>query len=167
MASACSTGSSATFWRREPKAPDAVRVDFYHLTRDPAEAVIPRLAEQTLKAGERLLVVSADAAQLERIGKALWDHAPESFLANGRAGGGHDDRQPILLADTPEPANRAAFCILADGAWRAEALRFARVFYLFDEPAIAAARACWRSLKDSGCERHYWQQQGRKWVEGP
>ena len=145
-----------------------MRTDFYHLTRDPAEAVIPRLAEQTLRAGERLLVVSAHEEQLRRVSDALWEHSPESFLANGIAGGQHDAHQPILLATSPESVNGAAFCVLADGTWRGEARRFARVFYLFDEAVIAAARACWRELGgDEGVERRYWKQQGRKWVEGP
>ena len=35
-----------------------VRVDFYQLARDPAEAVLPLIARNTLAAGERLVVVS-------------------------------------------------------------------------------------------------------------
>ena len=37
-----------------------MKVDFYQLSRDPADKVVPLLARNTLKAGERLLVVSAD-----------------------------------------------------------------------------------------------------------
>ena len=32
-----------------------MHVDFYQLSRDPAEAVLPLLAANTLKAGERML----------------------------------------------------------------------------------------------------------------
>ena len=35
-----------------------MKVDFYQLGRDPAEKVIAGIARNTLKAGERLLVVS-------------------------------------------------------------------------------------------------------------
>jgi len=143
-----------------------VRVDFYHLTRDPAEAVIPRLAVQTLTAGERLLVVSGDEAQLGRLSRALWEQVPASFLAHGRAGEAHDERQPILLSEAPEATNGARFCALADGVWREQALGFDRAFFLFDEPVIEAARACWKALRDSAAERHYWRQDGRRWVEG-
>jgi DNA polymerase-3 subunit chi len=146
-----------------------VRVDFYQLSRDPAEALIPRLAENTLNAGERLLVVSADAPQLDRVSRALWEYSPESFLAHGRAGGPHDSSQPILLSERTEAANKAGFCILADGQWRESTeTAFARVFLLFDAATLDEARACWRSLaKDDAVERHFWRQEGRRWLEGP
>jgi DNA polymerase-3 subunit chi len=144
-----------------------MRVDFYHLTRDPAEAVVPLLARSTLGAGERLLVVSNAAAQLARISAALWARMPDSFLAHGQAGGAHDAHQPILLADALDPANGARYLALADGQWR-EAEGMARVFLLFSPERIDDARGTWRMLgQREGVERHYWRQQGGKWQEGP
>jgi len=145
-----------------------MRVDFYQLSRDPAETVIPLLAANTLKAGERLLVVSGDDAQLAAVSKALWSHAPESFLAHGASGSPHDLRQPVLLSDRPEAANGARFLALADGAWRSEAESFDRVFLLFGEAALDGARACWRMLGErEDAERRFWKQDGGKWREGP
>ncbi|MCA1662157.1 MAG: DNA polymerase III subunit chi [Novosphingobium sp.] len=146
-----------------------MRVDFYQLSRDPAEALIPRLAEQTLKAGERLLVVTGDASQALRISQALWAHQPESFLAHGAAGEGSEERQPILLSDAPEPANGARFAAFADGVWRGEARsRFERLFHVFSAETIEAARAAWRELgENDAVERHFWKQEGGRWVEGP
>jgi DNA polymerase-3 subunit chi len=142
-----------------------MRVDFYHLTRDPAERVLPRIARNTMGAGERLLVVSDDRAQLDRISAALWQE--ESFLAHGPTGGAHDARQPILLGQTPDPANGARFLALADGQWR-EAAGMARVFLLFGPEQIDAARGTWRLLgQRDGVDRHYWRQDGGKWFEGP
>lgn len=144
-----------------------MRVDFYHLTRDPAEAVVPLLARSTLGAGERLLVVSDEASQIERISAALWQRVPDSFLAHGLAGGAHDARQPILLANAPAPANGARYLALADGQWR-EAEGMARVFLLFSPERIDDARGTWRTLgQRAGVERHYWRQDGGKWQEGP
>jgi DNA polymerase III subunit chi len=145
-----------------------MRVDFYQLSRDPAEVALPLIARAALGTGERLLVVSADEAQLGRIGEQLWAKLPDSFLANGKAGSPHAERQPILLSDAPEPANGAQFMAIADGVWREGATPFARTFYLFDEASLQAARDCWRMLgtRDS-VERKFWKQQGGKWVEGP
>ncbi|MGQ4828389.1 DNA polymerase III subunit chi, partial [Enterococcus faecalis] len=81
-----------------------VRVDFYQLTRDPAELVVPLIARATLGAGARLLVLSEAEAQLDRVSAALWQRFADSFLAHGRAGGAHDARQPILLAEAGEGA---------------------------------------------------------------
>lgn len=144
-----------------------MRVDFYQLSRDPAELVLPALAQGTLKAGERMLVVSEDAGQLERISEALWTKVPESFLAHGMAGGEHDARQPILLSHEPVPANGARYLALADGVWR-EFDDVARVFLLFPPERIDDARGTWRMLgKREGTERKYWRQEGGKWFEGP
>lgn len=145
-----------------------MRVDFYQLSRDPAEAVIPLLAANSLKAGQRLLVVSGEEGQLAAVSKALWSHTPESFLAHGMAGSAHDARQPVLLSTRPEASNGARFVALADGLWRDEAASFDRVFLLFGEAALAGARACWRMLGErDGAERRFWKQDGGKWREGP
>lgn len=148
--------------------PAPMRIDFYQLSRDPVEAALPLIARATLNAGERLLVVSADAAQLGRIGEALWAKLPESFLAHGRAGAGHEGRQPILLSADPVAANGARFMALADGVWREGDPAFARTFLMFDEATLQPARDCWRMLGTrDGVERHFWKQEGGKWVEGP
>ena len=143
-----------------------MRVDFYQLSRDPAEWVLPLIARNTLGAGERLLVVSEDTGQLDRIGEALWTRLPDTFLANGQAGGPHDARQPILLSTAVVPANGAQFLALADGGWRES--EAARVFLLFPPDRIDEARATWRRLgQREGVERKYWRQDGGKWREGP
>lgn len=143
-----------------------MKVDFYQLSRDPAEKVVPLLARNTLKAGERLLVVSADDDLTGRISARLWEGG-ESFLAHGLSGGPHDTRQPILLADAPLAANAARFVIMADGTWRDEALGFERAFLLFDGATIDDARATWRALDGrEGVERRYWRQdEAGKWEQ--
>ena len=127
------------------------------------------IARHTLDAGERLLVVAAEPARLDRISAALWSRIPESFLAHGRSGGPHDARQPVLLSGSAEPANGARFCALADGMWREHEPGFARSFYLFDEAALRSARDCWRMLGNRDVvERRFWKQDERgRWVEGP
>ncbi len=119
-----------------------MRVDFYQLSRDPAEAALPLIARAAMKAGERMLVVSADEAQLARIGDALWSRLHDTFLAHGVAGDKDAERQPILLSATPDPANGAKFMAIADGLWREGAEPFARTFLLFDESTLQGARDC-------------------------
>ncbi|MBD3728840.1 MAG: DNA polymerase III subunit chi [Sphingomonadales bacterium] len=143
-----------------------MRVDFYLLGRDGPEQAVPLLARATRNAGERMLVVARDPALRDVLSRALWEHAPQAFLANGKAGEGHEDRQPILLSDTPDPANGARYLAIADGEWRDEALGFDRVFLLFGEAARDAARGTWRSLgEQDGVERYFWSQQGGKWEQ--
>ena len=144
-----------------------MQVDFYQLTRDPAEKVLPPIAQRVLDGGGRLLVVG-DNAQLDVISAALWNAKPDSFLAHAKAGEGDDSIQPILLSSEPVAANLAKFIALADGVWRDEALEFDRAFYLFPPDSTDNARAAWRALADKeDLERRYWKQDGGKWVQGP
>lgn len=142
-----------------------MRVDFYHLTRTPVEAVLPRLLEKVVSGGERALVVAGDAGLLARLDEQLWRYEPASFLPHGIAGGGDEAAQPILLGTRAEALNGARHLLVADGAWPEGAETFERVFFLFDETSIAGARAEWRRLDQP---KRYWKQDERsRWVEGP
>lgn len=149
-----------------------MQVDFYQLSRDPVEQVLPAIAGRILAMGARLLVVAAGDDRLDRISHGLWAGPPESFLAHGRAGEGGEGHQPILLATDCEPghaaANGARHIALADGQWRDAALAFDRAFYFFDADTIDQARASWRTLtRTPDVEPRFWRQDGRKWVQGP
>lgn len=149
------------------------RVDFYHLTRDPAPPVLARLAERVLSGGNRLWIVAADGAAREAIDAALWTAIPESFLPHMSAGVADADQADELIAisatlDGPA-ANGATMLALADGEWRDGALEFSRTLFLFDGSRIDDARAAWRTLsKREGVECHYWKQdEAGRWKEGP
>lgn len=145
-----------------------MKVDFWQLSRDPAEKVCALIAQRVIDSGERLLIVSSDPDQRQSISTALWKAGPTSFLANGDSAGEGADRQPILLSDTPDPANGANHVIFADGEWR-DADGFARSFLLFDEETLQAARATWRSLDDlddkDDLQRAFFRQEAGKWVK--
>jgi DNA polymerase-3 subunit chi len=145
-----------------------VRVDFYQLSRDPVEQVLPAIAQRLIEEGERLLVVDGREGALPRLSRALWEWRPESFIAHGQAGEGDEALQPVLLSADPQPANAARNIALADGAWRDDALTFKRAFYFFDQSTIADARTCWKKLKGTdGVEPRFWRQEGGRWIEGP
>ena len=145
-----------------------MRVDFYQLGEEPVEQTIPLLAARVRQAGERLLIVSADPAQLGQIGQALWAGRGEDFLANGLAGQAHAQRQPVLLSGECVAENGARMVMLADGAWREEAAGFERAFLLFGEAALAGARNTWRTLGErEDVERRFWKREAGKWREGP
>ncbi|MCP5396518.1 MAG: DNA polymerase III subunit chi [Sphingomonadaceae bacterium] len=143
-----------------------MRVDFYLLSRDPAEKVVPQLAAATRKAGERLLVVGQDSELLAKVDRALWEAKPEAFLAHGVMGEGHEERQPILLSQSSDAANGARYVVLADGLWREEALGYDRAFLLFSEEQRQDARGYWRQLdQHQGVERNFWSQESGRWAQ--
>lgn len=143
-----------------------MQVDFYQLTRDPAEKVLPFIAQRVLDERGRLLIISGDSAQLDAISSSLWTAKADSFLAHAKTGEGDDAVQPILLSDTAEAPNGARFVAIADGNWRPVEHEFDRVFYLFPPSHTDNARAAWRTLGD-GVEKRYWKQDGGKWMQGP
>ena len=151
-----------------------MQVDFYQLSRDPAEVAVAQIAAKALPAGQRMLVVAGDEALLGRVSATLWGRVRESFLPNGMAGsgaaGGHDARQPILLA-TELPAggaaNGAGVVAFADGVWREMPEGgFARALLFFDETGLMPARALWKVLGERvGVTRAFWKQEDGRWVK--
>ncbi|WP_425229644.1 DNA polymerase III subunit chi [Sphingomonas sp.] len=136
-----------------------MQVDFYHLTRQPLDRVLPQIAEKVLAAGDRLLIVVEDEAERVRLDRHLWTYTAGSFMPHAQVGTGGDTAQPVLLAPDINAANGARNVALADGKWRDGALDFDRAFHFFDEERIADARAAWRLVKDrDGVEPRYWKQ---------
>ena len=147
------------------------RVDFYRLTRDPVERVLPAIAARVLANGDRLLVVAAPAMQRQSIDDALWTLQPASFLPHGHAGSPDAAIEPILISGTFDAAvaNGATHVVLADGEWRDEALGFDRSFLMFDNSRIDDARTLWRTLaaRDDIDNRFWKQDENGRWSEGP
>jgi DNA polymerase-3 subunit chi len=118
--------------------------------------VIGAVAAKSLAEGHRMVIVSDDKAQLDRLDRALWDYRPEMYLAHGRAEGPHASRQPLLLSRACEAVNGAKVVALADGQWRAEAEDFDRILLFFDEAGRENARAIWRTFDQrEGVEREF------------
>ena len=80
-----------------------MRVDFYHLTRDPAEKLVPMLAGKSLEVGRRLLLLVRDEAHCAALSDALWSAEPTGFLAHDVAGSERQADQPILMSDQCDP----------------------------------------------------------------
>ncbi len=149
-----------------------MQIDFYQLSRDPAEVAVARIAAKALPAGQRMLVVAGDEALLGRVSATLWGRVRESFLPNGMAGGEDDARQPILLATELAgggAANGAGVVAFADGVWREMPEGgggFARALLFFDETGLMPARALWKVLGErAGVTRAFWKQEDGRWVK--
>ena len=143
---------------------------FYHLTRSPAEQLLPTLIGKSRQAGWRVELRGTDAARMARLDEALWQG--DGFLPHGLAGGPHDALQPVLLTvggagDAGKAAG--ADCLIAldgaavDPAECAPAQRVCIVFDGNDPTALDAARGQWRSLTGAGVAAEYWSEEGGRW----
>jgi DNA polymerase III subunit chi len=141
------------------------KIDFWQVTDDPIEKVVALIAKRVLDDGARLLVVSEDADQRDRISRALWQAGPDTFLAHGEAAAVGAQRQPILLSPMLDTTNGANHAVFADGHLR-DTTGFERVFLLFTPDAVPAARQAW-SAQDGreGVEPAYFAQENRRWVK--
>ena len=143
-----------------------MQVDFYQLSRDPVEKVVPLLTAKALESGERLLVVSGDPEQRHLLSETLWARE-DAFLANGAAGEPHAARQPVLLAENCDAANDARMVIIADGRWREDTVGFDRALLLFGPEQTDTARALWSTLTGSGhALRIFKQSESGAWRKG-
>lgn len=142
------------------------QVDFYQLSRDPVERVVPLLAAKALEGGGKLVVVSADAAQRAALSQSLWERE-NAFLAHGDANDPHAERQPVLLAAECSAPNGARMVLIADGLWRAEAADFERAILLFAGGQTGEARQLWTTLSAEGhALRIFKQRDDGGWREG-
>lgn len=140
-----------------------MQVDFYQLSRDPIERVVPLLAAKATEGGARLLVVHGDAVPRAALSEALWAREG-TFLVNGED---HVERQPILLSAACTTANGAKMAILADGEWREEVTRFERAILLFGPEQTGEARTLWGTLSGAGhALRIFKQGESGGWREG-
>lgn len=141
---------------------------FYHLTDSPLEATLPMLVGKAQGAGWRVLIRGTDPVLLERLDRQLWQGAPDSFVPHGRAGGPHDDQQPVLLGDV---SCDGFACVMSVGGAQVTAEEVGaleRVCILFDGhdgAALSQARSQWKVLTDAGCSAQYWAQEDGRWTK--
>ncbi|MFV0383731.1 DNA polymerase III subunit chi [Paracoccus sp. (in: a-proteobacteria)] len=140
---------------------------FYHLTRSPAEDLLPVLIGKSLAAGWRVELRGCDSARMEWLDAQLW--LRDDFLPHGIAGGPHDPRQPVLLTLPGQPATNDASCLMAlDGAevTTAECTKLQRACIIFDggnSDALTRAREQWKALTGAGINAEYWSEESGRW----
>src|SRR5918993_707143 len=138
---------------------------FYHLQRQPLEAVLPTLLERSLERGWPALVRATSDERLAALDDHLWTFSDESFLPHGTDREPDAAGQPVVLTLADRSPNGAAVLFLIEGAPVPEdAATYQRLVLLFngnDEDALTAARAQWKSVKAAGHHATYWQQDPR------
>ena len=138
---------------------------FYHLQRQPLEAVLPTLLQKTLERGWRAVVQAASAERLAALDDHLWTFSDESFLPHATDKEPDAAEQPVVLTLDERNPNAAAVRFLVEGApVPADLSAYQRLVLLFDgtdEEALSGARAHWKAVKAAGHEATYWQQDER------
>ena len=140
---------------------------FYHLQRQPLEAVLPTLLEKSLERGWRAVVQAVSDERLSALDDHLWTFSDDSFLPHGTDREPHAADHPVVLTTGTGNPNGATIRFLVEGAEiPPDAESYQRMVILFDgtDPhALALARDQCRAVKEARHEATYWQQddQGR------
>jgi DNA polymerase III subunit chi len=142
---------------------------FYHLQRQPLEAVLPSLLKKSLERGWRAVVQTASDERLVALDDHLWTFRDDSFLPHGTDREPYAADQPVVLTTGTANPNGASVRFLLEGAEiPSDAERYQRMVILFDgtDPqALALAREQWRAVKEAGHDATYWQQDDRgRWA---
>jgi len=140
---------------------------FYHLTRSPAESLLPVLIGKSLAAGWRVELRGTDPERMDQLDRHLWQG--DGFLPHGLAGGPHDARQPVLLTVAGQPATNRSSCLMAlEGVEVVvqEVQTLQRACIIFDGgDAVATTRARdqWKALTGAGVTAEYWSEESGRW----
>ena len=141
---------------------------FYHLTRQPLEAVLVILLTRSLGAGWRIAVHAGKPERVAWLDEKLWLDRGNDFLPHGCAGGAFDADQPILISSSGSVANSPDCIFSVDGAdvAVAQVLEKERVCILFDgndDTSLATARNQWKMMKNANAPAQYWSQDSGSW----
>ena len=140
-----------------------MRIDFYHLQNQTLEDVLPKLLSKAYETGQKIVVKIGTEERVEFINTHLWTFEEGSFLPHGSKKDGNADLQPIWLTTGNENPNQASIMFWVDGAESNidELQGISRILNIFDgnsEIALQQARRLWKTLKSTGQEVYYWQQ---------
>lgn len=136
---------------------------FYHLQRQPLDAVLPSLLEKSLERGWRVVVDAGSPERCDALDALLWTYRDESFLPHGTWREANAALHPVVLTTDGSNPNDANVRFAVGGAAIGEVAGFDRVVLIFDgnDPdAIDAARVAWTKIKGEGHPASYWQQSG-------
>src|SRR3954452_15904208 len=106
---------------------------FYHLQRQPLEAVLPTLIEKSTERGWRVAVQAASEERLAALDDHLWTFTDESFLAHGTDRDADAADQPVVLTLSEANPNGASIRFLVEGApVPPDAETYQRMVIMFD-----------------------------------
>jgi DNA polymerase-3 subunit chi len=134
---------------------------FYHLTRQPLDAVLPPLVEKSLGRGWKVVIQSGNPERIPALDALLWTYDDASFLPHAVESEAGPD-EPVVISGGADNPNGAAIRFLVERAPLPEDIAaYERVVIMFDghdDDAVAEARDHWKTLKGMGLAGTYWQQ---------
>lgn len=139
-----------------------MKANFYLLKQDTEQArrlLACRLAEQQMKQGQRVCVLTDTPEQAQELDQLLWSFTPESFVPHALADDPAAASLPVVVAYGNE-APAGTTCILnlgSEAPLNQPTLVAIAEFVPNDEEAKARSRARWALYKQLGYELQHHQ----------
>lgn len=142
---------------------------FYHLEREPLDAVLVKILSGIQARGHRACVHLSAAETMQALSQRLWSQEDTGFVPHGSDGDPMPERQPVWLTTGTETPNGAAYRFFCEGLMPEETGDASRISILFegsDEATLANARNTWKKFKSEGCGVKYWRQnESSRWED--
>jgi DNA polymerase-3 subunit chi len=132
------------------------RIDFYQIIKSQhnADGVVCSLCHKAYQNQKKVLLLTADQQQTDRLDRLLWSSHEESFLP-------HDQQEeqdfitPILINHQAEPKGERHFLINLSNEIPLFFAQFERVFELVTEQNKISARSHYSYYKDRGYQLNH------------
>lgn len=138
-------------------------IRFYHLQQDTTTKAVPEILGKALERGMNVLLKVPDEERAVFYDDWLWRFQAESFLAHGKDGDTHADKQPVWVSVHDQAPNGATMAMVVEEAELPPLADFKLICLLFDSEnphRLQRARSLWAEFKKrDDLNLTYWQQQ--------
>jgi DNA polymerase III subunit chi len=134
---------------------------FYHLERQPLEAVLPRILAGLMQRGERVCVQTDSADGLDGLSRAVWAHEETAFVAHGLDGDETSDRHLLWMTGGTGCPFAEGIRIYVHGAMPDDVSGLERAMVFIpgsEDAALVNARGLWKRYRAEGIVVRYWKQ---------
>lgn len=137
-------------------------INFYQVDETIIKSLAPVLIK-ILEEKKKVLIFCRNQAQIKAIDDSLWSYGRNKFIPHITISDKEFvlERQPILISDKEENANKADYLVFLDLPSESFAKSFSRVFHFFEEQNIAVAKEVAKKIKPTNS----YKKTDGKWVK--
>ena len=135
-------------------------INFYQVDETITKALAPLLIK-VLEEKKHAIVFCENATQVKEIDASLWTYGRNKFIPHAMFDDGDFDLQPVLITTQEKNDNNASYLALLGDVSLDFAKNFSRIFYFFEEGALAKAKNLAKKFKPTNS----YKKQDGKWVK--
>ncbi len=144
----------------------ATEINFYQCDESLSRSIAPLLLK-VLEEDKKAFIFSTNQIRIKEIDDGLWTYGKNKFIPHITI---FDkdfvlERQPILISDKEQNANKADYLVLSEKASEDFVKSFSRVFYFFDMLEIDAAKAVAKKYQNFATKFNSYKKEDGKWVK--